>query len=185
MAPINHVLAQAPWARARLVAFAGNTARFRLFPFDYRITVTADGLVEPALVDGPIDTTITLTAPVAVRFLAGDESAQQEMKVDGNTAFAQEIAYLSRHLRWDFEEDLSKVFGDVVAHRTGEGVRDLNAWLSEAGNNLAENFRDYWVQERPLVASREAVEQFIRDVDQLRDDVERLDKRIDKLIHGK
>jgi len=181
VAPINHVLAQAPWARERLSPFAGKTVRFCLFPFDYRITVMDGGLAQPASADGVIDTTITLTAPVAVRFMAGDESAQQEMKVDGNTALAQEIAYLSRHLRWDFEEDLSKVFGDVVAHRTGETVRNLNGWVSEASHNLAENFRDYWVQEQPLVASREAVDQFTRDVDQLRDDVERLAKRINKL----
>jgi len=181
VAPLNHVLAQAPWARQRLAPFAGKTAQFRVFPFDYRVTVRADGLVDAAPESLPADTTITLTPPTALRYFAGDETASTEVKIEGDTAFAQEIAYLARHLRWDFEEDLSKVLGDVAAHRVGQSIRDVNAWLTEAGNNLAENLRDYWAQERPLVASREMVDHFNKDVDQLRDDVERLEKHISKL----
>jgi ubiquinone biosynthesis accessory factor UbiJ len=181
VAPLNHLLAQAPWAQERLAPFAGKTARFSVFPFDYRVTVTADGLVMPASGDYLPDTTITLPLAVAMRFMAGDETARQQAHIEGDTAFAQEIAYLSQHLRWDFEEDLSKVFGDVFAHRVGQTVGGLSSWATGASANLAENVRDYWVQEQPLVASREAVQQFNQEVDQLRDDVERLEKRIKKL----
>ena len=181
VAPLNHVLAKAPWAQARLVPFAGKTVLFRGLPFDYRVTITADGLTEPAAPDRAPDTSITLTPPLALRILAGDEAARQQAKIDGDAALAQEIAYLTKHLRWDVEEDLSKVLGDVVAHRIGQTARDLNAWRVDAGRNLAENFRDYWLEERPLVASREAVEAFNRDIDRLRDDAERLEKRIEKL----
>ena len=181
VAPLNHVLASAPWAQARLAPFAGKTALFRVPPFDYRVTITADGLLQPAPSDRAADTVISLTPPVALRILAGDATAEREAKNEGDTALAQEIAYLAKNLRWDVEEDLSKVFGDVIAHRIGQTARNFNAWRIEAGTNLAENFRDYWVQERPLVASREAVEEFNRAVDQLRDDVERLEKRVERL----
>jgi len=180
IAPLNHILGQAPWARERLTPFAGKTVQFLAFPFDYRVTVTADGLGQPAGSAQSVDVTIAVTPATAMRFFRGDAAAQTEAKIDGDMAFAQEIAYLARHLRWDYEEDLSKVFGDVAAHRAGEAVRGMSSWLTEAGNNLAESLRDYWVQERPMLAAPEAVEQFNRDVDQLRDDVERLEKRLDK-----
>lgn len=183
-APINHVLAQATWAQARLAPFAGKTIFLRVFPFEHRLTITADGRVEPAATNAVAHTAMSMTPPIALRILAGDEAARQQATVEGDTALASEVAYLAQHLRWDFEEDLSKVFGDVLAHRVGQTARDLNTWGAQAGRNLGENFRDYWIAERPLLALREAVEQFNRDVDRLRDDVERLEKRIAKLERG-
>lgn len=181
VAPFNRLLARNPWAPPRLAAFAGKTVELRVFPAHSRLRVTAEGFAEPAGNELAADTTIILTPALALRIAAGDDSAREQATVEGDAAFAQEIAYLARHLRWDLEEDLSKVFGDVLAHRLGESARGLNRWRIEVGNNLAENFRDYWVQERPLVAPRGAVEQFNRDVDRLRDDVERLEKRLGKL----
>jgi ubiquinone biosynthesis protein UbiJ len=180
-ASLNHVLAGAPWAQARLAPHAGKTIALRVFPFDRRLTITADGRVTPAPRSSEADMVMIMTPPIALRMLAGDEAARQQAIIEGDTALASEVAYLAQHLRWDFEEDLSKVFGDVVAHRVGQTARDLNAWGVQAGRNLAENFRDYWVAERPLLAPRIAVEQFNRDVDRLRDDVERLEKRVAKL----
>lgn len=181
VAPLNGLLARNPWAQTRLAAFAGKTVELRVFPVNYRISITAEGMVRPTASDRVAHTFITLTPALALRILAGDRTAEREARLDGDTALAQEIAYLAQHLTWEFEEDLSKVFGDVIAYRIGKTARDLNQWRLQASGNLAESFRDYWVHERPLVAACEAVEQFHREVDQLRDDVERLEKRIAKL----
>jgi ubiquinone biosynthesis protein UbiJ len=180
--PVNHVLSQAPWARERLRAFAGRCAVIKVFPLSQRVLVTSEGFMEAASVECTADVSIGLTPPLLARFLAGDEDAQREAAIEGDTAFAQEIAYLAKHLRWDYEEDLSRIVGDVAAHRVGETARGLAAWQAEAGRNLAENFRDYWTQEKPLIAARGAVETFNRAVDELRDAVERLDKRIERLV---
>ena len=177
--PLNHVLAQSAWARTRLAAFAGRCAAITVFPMQLRLLITSEGYVEPAISGSKVDATIVMTPALVGRVLVGDRTAQDEAKIEGDTAFAHEIAFLARHLRWDYEEDVSRVVGDVVAHRVGETARALAAWRVEAAKNLAENFRDYWVQERPLVASRTAIERFNREVDELRDSVERLAKRIE------
>jgi ubiquinone biosynthesis protein UbiJ len=177
--PLNHVLAQSAWARTRLAPFAGKCAAISVFPMQLRLLVTSEGYVETATSGTNADTTVVMTPALVGRVLVGDQTAQGEAKIEGDTAFAQEIAFLARHLRWDYEEDLSRVVGDVVAHRVGETTRGLAAWRVEAAKNLAENFRDYWVQERPLVASRTAIERFNREVDELRDSVERLAKRVE------
>ena len=57
----------------------------------------------------------------------------------------------------------------------------LLAWQAKTASNLAQSLAEYWSEERPLVASREAVRGFIQAVDALRDDVERLEKRIERL----
>ncbi|MBA2689906.1 MAG: hypothetical protein H0U63_03800 [Burkholderiales bacterium] len=180
-APLNGLLLRNPWATLRLGAFVGKTAELRIFPGIFRLTVTDDGLLQPAPAELTADTVIALTPALALRILAGDDKALREATIEGDSAFGQEIAYLTQHLNWDFEEDLSRLFGDVIAHRIGQTARNLNRWRVEAGRSLAENFRDYWVQERPLLAAREAVDDFNGSVDQLRDDLERLEKRIERL----
>lgn len=179
--PLNHVLDSAPWARERLLRFAGRTAEFRVFPFVYRLTVTAEGRAEAPPTERVADTTVTLTPPLALRILSGDEEARSQARFDGDAEFAREISYLAENLRWDYEEDLSRIVGDVVAHRIGQTARDLAAWRRQAVQNLGENFRDYWVDERPMIAPRQGVEEFSREVDRLRDAVERLEKRIERL----
>jgi ubiquinone biosynthesis protein UbiJ len=91
------------------------------------------------------------------------------------------VDYLFRHLDWDVEEDLSRVFGDIVAHRLASGGKAFAAWQREAVLRLAENLVEYWTEEQPLLARPAEVETFCRDVDTLRDDVARLEKRIEHL----
>jgi ubiquinone biosynthesis protein UbiJ len=179
--PVNHVLTQSPWARERLCAFAGKCAAISIFPLQLRLSVTSEGFVAVASTEQVADVSIALTLPLLARILAGNQDAEREAKIEGDTAFGQELALLAKHLRWDYEEDLSKVIGDVLAHRVGETVRGLSAWQAEAATNLAENFRDYWIQERPLIASRLAIERFNHEVDELRDSTERLVKRLELL----
>jgi ubiquinone biosynthesis protein UbiJ len=180
-AAVNHLLRTNAWARERLLPFAGKTARFNLFPTTCTLTVRDNGEVGPATSEVAPDVTLTAALPVAMRALGGDEEAWNAATVDGDTAFAQEIGYLVRHLKWDIEEDLSHVVGDVAAHRMAESGRALNRWREQAGENIAQAFAEYWTEERPLIAKRRDVEQFNHDVDTLRDDVERLEKRMEML----
>src|SRR2546430_11141006 len=88
---------------------------------------------------------------------------------------------LFRSLIWDFEEDLSRVFGGVVAHRLASGGKAVAAWQRDATLRLAESLAEYWTEEQPLLARPTDVESFCRNVDTLRDDVARLEKRIERL----
>lgn len=180
-AVINHLLQGASWAPQRLKPFAGKTARFRIFPFDLALTVQDTGEVAEAFSEAVADTTFSLTPGLWLRILAQDETAYQEVETSGDSAFANEILYLAKNLRWDVEEDLSRVMGDILAHRmvqTGERLMD---WRRQAMLNFAEALVEYWTEEQPLIAKSIPLRQFIREVDTLRDDVERIEKRIARL----
>ena len=84
-------------------------------------------------------------------------------------------------MRWDLEEDLSRIVGDVVAHRLTQTGAALLAWHAVAASNLAQSLAEYWTEEQPLIASRAAVREFVEAVDALRDDAQRLEKRIERL----
>lgn len=182
---LNHLLDAAPWARDRLAPFAGRTWRVELAPLpDLSFVVRENGMLdasdalEPHLV-------VTLT-PAALPALARrDETVIREMTFAGDAELAAALQYLARHLEWDVEEDLSRVVGDVAAHRIAGGARDFVAWQKEAAVRLGQNFAEYLTEEAGVIAPQAEVAGFARAVDDLRDAVDRLEKRIAHLEQSK
>jgi ubiquinone biosynthesis protein UbiJ len=182
LAALNHLLQQQPWAAERLRAFAGQVVEFRCPPFpDLRLAITDAGLLDRAPAEAASALVVKLTPGALPFLLARDETARKQIEIEGSADLASVVDQLFRDLSWDFEEDLSKVFGDVVAHRLAAGTRAFAAWQREAVLRLAENLAEYWTEEQPLLARPSDVEAFCRGVDTLRDDVARLDKRIEHL----
>jgi len=180
-AAVNHVMAQEGWPLERLRPFAGRTALFRLPPFEVALTVTEGGQVAEAPAGAAPDSSFTLTPPLLARIAAGDPDAHQAVAVAGDSALAEAIFAVSKNLRWDAEEDLSRVVGDVAAHRLAGAGRSFLRWQAQAALSLAQAFSEYWTEERPLIARSRDVADFVADVDRLRNDAERLEKRIEKL----
>ena len=178
--PINHVLARNSWALARLQPFAGKAARFECLPFALTLQVRPDGQVDIATGATP-DVTFRVSPGIALRLAARDEAAWQEVSVSGDIQFAAAVDHVCRNLRWDAEEDLARLVGDIVAHRIALTTGTLQQWGAQAADNLARSFAEYWTEEQPLIASASDVERFNHEVDSLRDAVARLEKRIERL----
>jgi ubiquinone biosynthesis protein UbiJ len=194
-AAINHLLRSASWACERLKPFCGKTVQFTLAPFSVVLAIRENGEVSDAAA-GPRDTTagfasnesarpcdaaFTLTPGVALRVLASDQNAWRDVQMSGDTELAREILFVAQNLRWDAEEDLSRVFGDIIAHRMVQAASDLKHWRQQATDSIARSAVAYWTDEQPLIATRHDVERFVGEVDALRDDVARLEKRIEQL----
>ena len=181
-AVVNHLLKSASWARERLKPHAGKTARFDLAPFSVTLAIRDGGDVADAPPAAPADASFKLTPGVALRVLASDENAWRDVQATGDTVFARDILYVAQNLRWDVEEDLSRVFGDIAAHRMVQSGNDLRRWQRDSAEHLARSAASYWTEERPLIAARSDIERFLREVDTLRDDVARAEKRLGKLL---
>ncbi len=179
---INHLLRGASWARDEIRRFSGQTARFEIMPLVLSLTVLESGEVAPAAAAAVPAVTIRLTPGLMLRLAARDETAWREVGIAGDTDFAAAINHLVRNLRWDVEEDLSRVFGDIAAHRMAESGRTFRRWGEQAMLNTGRSFAEYWTEERPLIASAHDLDDFNRAVDELRDDVARLDKRIEQQL---
>ncbi len=180
-AAINRLTGAAPLSRERLARFAGKTALFRVGPVPVSLTVQTTGEVLPAIGDATPDLEVRLSPFLLPRLAAHDEAAYRDVETSGDVEFAGEVAYLAKHLRWDVEEDLSKVVGDAAANRAVATARAAAAWGKDASERLAAGAAEYFTEEDPLIASRVKVEDFIAGVTELRDAVERLDKRIEIL----
>ena len=179
--PIKRLLRANTWALDRLRSHAGKTALLSAPPAALRVTVLESGELAAAAADAEPDVTIVATPGAMLRLAARDETAWQAVQASGDVDFAAAIDYVRRNIAWDYEEDLSRVFGDVAAHRIAGAVREIDRWGRTAALNLAQSFAEYATHERPMIASAPAVEAFARDVDETRDAVERLEKRISLL----
>ena len=178
---VNHVLRGSPLALERLRPHAGRTVAFHVGPFALALTVQTTGEVASAAPGAPRDLDVRVSPFLVPRLAAGEEAAFREIEMQGDAELAQEVSFLVRNLSWDVEEDLSRVVGDIAAHRMVGAARGLARWGRDASLRMAQGAAEYWTEESPVVASRVKVEGFARDVSELRDGVARLDKRIERL----
>lgn len=183
----NHLLAQASWARQRLQAHAGRTARLELVPLaEIDFSISAEGhLAEWSGTDEP-EVRLQLAVAELPQLLAdGMESAMRHVRIEGNAELAEALGFVFRHLRWDAEEDLARVFGDIAAHRLVEGGRRMAAEgrrsVERAGGSVAE----YLTEEAPVLVARKTLPAFAADIAALRDAVARLDKRVARIARAR
>lgn len=178
---INHLLDQQAWARTRLQPFAGRSLQVRVQPIaSMRARITAAGRLEPVAGE-TFDLSIGLRAGMLPALLRHDAAAMQDIALEGDTELAAVVRLLFRELRWDAEEDLALLVGDIAAHRIAESGRALLAWPRDGARRLGENLSEYLREEAALLVPRAGVDCFLHDVETLRDRVARLEKRLQRL----
>lgn len=178
---IQHLLAQNEWAAPMLQPFASQSVQLNFVLLKTSLVILENGSLAIAGETNVPDATITIPPSLLLRLMAKDESAKLQIKVDGDTHLATALAKVLSHVRWDYEDDLSKLTGDVSASKIGEFTRQSVSSIKDTAINLAEMLSEYWQEEKPLLAKKRHVEQFNTEVDTLRADVERMEKRLNKL----
>lgn len=129
LSAINHVLQQQPASRERMRIHAGRNVRIvtagPIGDMHSDAQIGADGLLAAAREADPA-VVLTLAPTLGTVFGVLGGSAQpwgRKLRVEGDAVLAATVAQVAESLRWDFEEDLSKVLGDTVAHRVGRAMR--------------------------------------------------------------
>jgi ubiquinone biosynthesis protein UbiJ len=121
---LNHVLMQEKAAQDRLRRQKGKPVRIQWGEFHLTLAPTAAGLLERCVPDARPELSVTLTqsSPVALAqsVLAGHKPG---VDIQGDVQLAAEVAWLVDNVRWDVEEDLSRVVGDATAHTLSRFAR--------------------------------------------------------------
>lgn len=140
-----------------------------------RVTPVAVGGADAEIVGGPF----------GLLALGGErpEAVLQrgDVEIRGDAELAQKFRELVLLLRPDLEEELSGFIGDVPAHQIGRFARMARGWTHRAARTTAENLAEYLGHERRHLVPRNEGEPFLRGVDAAREDVDRLEARIDLL----
>lgn len=104
-----------------------------------------------------------------------------DMEISGDTNLAQRFQEILRQLEIDWEEHLSHWLGDIAAHQVGRLFRTTRSYLQETRATIGMNISEYLRYEKGILPVRDDVTAFVSAVDVLRDDVERLQQRLDRL----
>ena len=104
------------------------------------------------------------------------------VEISGDTETGQQFQDILAGVDWDWEEQLSKLTGDTVAHQVGELVRKGRKWLGNTGETLQQDFSEYLQEEARLLPTRTELDEFLDDVDQLRSNTDRLSARVERLL---
>lgn len=123
--------------------------------------------------------------PLSLLALAGDspEAVLQrgDVTIRGDVDLAQKFRELALLLRPDLEEELSKVIGDLPAHQIGRIAAAALEWTRSAASTTARNFAEYFAHERGDLVSRAEGDQLLKGIDTLRENVDRIEARIELL----
>lgn len=132
--------------------------------------------------DADPDVAITATMLSLARLAAnGDAASAAAVDFSGDIEKAQDFQRLLRLAKPDAEEQLAGVLGDAAAHRLGEFARGVSRWARGARATMGDNVREYLQEESRELPSRYELDKFTATVNTLRDDVERLAAKIDRL----
>jgi ubiquinone biosynthesis accessory factor UbiJ len=140
-----------------------------------RLTRDASGAAEAEIAGGPMSLLALASASPEAVLQRGDVTMR------GDVELAQKFRELALLLRPDLEEELSKVIGDVPAHQIGRFARAAFGWTRNAASTTVRNAAEYFAHERQHIVPRAEADQFLKGVDILRENVDRLEARIELL----
>jgi ubiquinone biosynthesis protein UbiJ len=178
---LQHLISQNSWANNLLQPFAGKSVQFNVGFISASLMILENGNLAISGETNIADAIVTIPPSLLLRLLAKDESANRQIEIEGNTYLAAELAKVFANMRWDYEDDLSNLIGDIPANKIGTFARDAANSVKETSVNLAEMLSEYWQEEMPLIAKKRNLEQFNSEVDNLRADVARFEKKLAKL----
>ena len=177
---LQHITNQNSWSRPYLAPFGGKVVQFDFSLLKAHLIILEDGSLSLAGVTATADAVIHLPPSLAMRLMAQDESVKMQIKIDGDTHLATEFSKVLQQMRWDIEEDLSHLVGDIAANKVVAGSQKLALETKKQTVNLAEMLSEYWQEEKLVIAKKWQVEKFIQEVDSLKSDIARFEKKLQK-----
>jgi len=188
---INALLRREPWAREQLAVHAGKSLRLSAGrAWVVQATVASDGslqscttVIRPDVVLSiPPERLRELPAAWRDQGLAGVTGLAQ---VQGDAGMAHLVSDLARTLRWDVEDDLARLLGDILAVRLTQGVRTLAGGLRQTARRAQGNLAEYLGEESGFGVRGTDFRIWSGELRALEARLDRLDARLSGLERGR
>ena len=108
---------------------------------------------------------------------SSDQLFSGDVVISGDTELAHRFGKILGGMAIDWEAQLASYTGTLVADDIVNVVRDISGWGRRSLDTLKLDVKELLQQEIEILPQREEIEQFLAEVDQTRDDVERLQAR--------
>lgn len=182
---LNRIVSDYPQARAKLVAHSGKRLDIHLGPLTAALRVNAYGEFEIVGLGQHEDSVLTITVPLVLlpRLARRDLTAFADVAFAGDSEFASTLSTIARNATWDVEEDLSKIIGDIAAHRAVTGAQAASAWARDAQTRVTVQLAEYLTEERHALITQSELHSLASSNEALRDAIARAEARLALLVN--
>jgi len=183
---LNHCLQMDPETLAQVTQLEGKVVALVIIGLGRSIYLvpTADGLRVQSVFEGEPDVSIKGGVFSLARLGLSENPASvfgDGVEMVGDAQLGRKVQHILDSLDLDWEEQLSRLSGDVIAHQVGNTVRDLFSWGSKTAETLGRDVAEYFQEESRDLVVKPELDQFLDQVDVLRSDVDRLAQRVKRL----
>ena len=182
---LNEQIAASTVATERLRELEGKSFAVVIKGSDVRIVAWAQaGEIQLASSEARAD--VELTAGIADLIRLSRSSGLGDLRsvgasLNGEIHVAEGFADLMQHAVPEPEAWLADWIGDIPAHAIGQSTRAVGHWLHRAGRAFEQNLAEYLQEETPNLIPPPLSREFSKAVDRIRDDVDRAERRIERL----
>lgn len=184
---INHYLQLDPLSKQRLQKLEGKNLRLIIKPLTLFFLFQNQQIKLVDQFEGHIDATIEGYPLAFIQLhLSSQENApklfKQKLTISGDLEFGQQVQTLFKDLDIDWEEHLSKLTGDVIAHEMSNIFKRSTNFASKLAQSMQDNLKDYLHHETRSLPCQEEINDFFEDIDNLRLRVDRLQANVARYL---
>jgi ubiquinone biosynthesis protein UbiJ len=179
---VNHVLASEPWAMAELSPHVGKSICLNLPMGQMAVEITPQGKIAALSSTDQASLLLEVSAQALSGLLASSgnlrDQAFKAVKISGDADLAQLIGRLVSQVRWEYEEDLAKWVGDAPANFAVRQAKTMVKAGQAATKDFLQNVVEYVSEERKILLNKRDFMIRKNELNELRDSVDRIEKRI-------
>jgi ubiquinone biosynthesis protein UbiJ len=188
-AAVNRYLRLDPAAVERLAGLDGRVIALEFRGLDLTLVFRVQGQ-DIAIIDeaGLKPDTVLRGTPLGIARLGlgrGNATGtlfSGDVEISGDVETGQAFKAVLDAIDIDWEEQLARFTGDLLAHRLGNAARQAGRWVGHARLTLEQDLSEYLQEELRVVPTRIEIENLIEDIGRLGMDTDRLEARLRRLL---
>jgi len=185
---INRYLALDPEMLGKLAEFDGKVIKLEMTGINKTLYMLPNeaGIQVLAEYDGDADTVLRGT-PISLFKMSLVSNAANlllkgEIEISGDTRLGHRFKNVFSQMDIDWSEPLAGLLGDSLAYQLQQTGSKLGRWGKQSVKSVSSSFSEYLQEESRDVVTETELEIFNENVDRLRNDVDRLQAKIDLII---
>ncbi len=186
---INRYLALDPETLEKLATLSGKVIKLELIGIDKTLYMLPNetGMQVMTKCDEAADTVLRgtpmslfkmgMVSNVASLLLTG------EVEISGDTKLGHQFKNIFSSMDIDWSEPLANIMGDGLAYQVSQSGKQFGSWGKDTIKSVATSFSEYLQEESRDVVTETELDMFYKQVDQLRDNVDRLQARVTSIAN--
>ena len=184
---INRYLALDPEMLNKMEEFSGKVIKLETIGLNKTLYMLPDsrGIRVRTEYEGEADTTLRGT-PISLFKMGLAANAAKlllkgEVEISGDTRLGHQFKNMFSQMDIDWSEPLANLLGDTVAYQLQQSGKKLGGWGKNTMESVSRSVSEYLQEESRDLVTETELNNFNDEVDQLRNDVDRLQAKINAL----